>query len=98
MRHAVAIQSWRSHFLGVAQAPKGMAKGDVRTNWLKDAAIKKCMERGWLVQYHDEAEALGIMDFALACLDAGYDQKIGPYVRRAELKAEVARFRGEETV
>ncbi len=92
----VSIQSWRAHFLGTAQAPKFLAKGDGRTTWLKDAAMKKCAERGWLAQYHDEAEALGIMDFALACLDKDYDQRIGPYVRRAELKAEVARFRGED--
>lgn len=93
---AVPIQSWRSHFLGTGHAPKAMAKGSARTDWLKDAAVKRSMERGWYPQFHDEAEALGIMDFALACLDKDYDQRIGPYVRRAELKAEVARFRGED--
>jgi len=40
-------------------------------------------------------EALGIMDFALACLDADYGHRVGPMVRRAELKADIARFRGE---
>jgi hypothetical protein len=91
---AVAIQSWRSHFLGLTAAPKHLASKE-RTPWLKDMAMKRAAERGWLPQFHDEAEALGIMDFALSCLDADYDHKVGPTVRRAELRAEVARFRGE---
>lgn len=91
---AVSIQSWRSHYLGLTAAPKHLAQKE-RTPWLKDAAMKRCAERGWLPEYHDEAEALGIMDFALACLDADYDHKVGPTVRRAELKADIARYRGE---
>lgn len=95
IRHgAVPIGSWRSHFLGTAKAPAGLAKAQ-RTSALKDMAVKQALHRGWLCQFHDEAEALGIMDFALACLDADYDHKVGPTVRRTELKAEVARFRGE---
>jgi Holliday junction resolvasome RuvABC endonuclease subunit len=90
----VAIASWRAHWIGQGVAPKHLASKD-RTPWLKDMAMKRAAERGWLTQFHDEAEALGIMDFALACLDAGYDHKVGPMVRRAELRAEVARFRGE---
>ncbi len=91
---AVSIASWRSHFLGTSKAPAGLASHQ-RTNALKDMAMRQCASRGWLPQYHDEAEALGIMDFALACLDPDYDHKTGPTVRRAELKAEVASFRGE---
>lgn len=91
---SVSIQSWRSHFLGTAQAPKGLASHQ-RTAALKDMALRQAANRGWLCQYHDEAEALGIMDYALACLDADYDHQVGPAVRRAELKAEVARFRGD---
>jgi len=91
---AVSIASWRSHFLGTAKAPAGLAAAQ-RTSALKDMAMRQCASRGWLPQYHDEAEALGIMDFALACLDADYDHTTGPAVRRAELKAEVAQFRGD---
>jgi hypothetical protein len=90
----VSIQSWRCHFLGKATAPKHLADKE-RTPYLKDLARRRCAERGWLCERHDEAEALGIMDFALACLDADYDHKTGPLVRRNELKAEVAEFRGE---
>lgn len=90
----VAIASWRAHWLGNGVAPKHLAKKE-RTPWLKDQAMKRAAERGWLARFHDEAEALGIMDFALACLDAGYGHKVGPMVRRAELKADIARFRGE---
>lgn len=91
---AVAIQSWRSHFLGTSRAPKTLASHQ-RTAALKDLATKRAAERGWLTQYHDEAEALGIMDFALACLDADYDHRIGPIVSRAELEADIAAYRGE---
>lgn len=93
-RGAVAISSWRAHFLGTGIAPKGLAQRQ-RTNWLKDEAIKKCVARGWLPELHDEAEALGIMDFALSCLDDDYAHKVGPHTRRAELKADIAKFRGE---
>lgn len=95
LRHgAVPIGSWRAHFLGTAKAPAGLAKAQ-RTTALKDMAVKQALNRGWLCQFHDEAEALGIMDFALACLDPDYEHKTGPQVRRAELKAEIAAFRGE---
>lgn len=90
----VAIPSWRAHWLGQAIAPKHLAQKE-RTPWLKEQAMRRAADRGWYVQHHDEAEALGIMDFALACLDADYDHKVGPAVRRTELRAEVARFRGE---
>lgn len=91
---SVAIGSWRKHFLGSAAAPKHLAAKQ-RTGYYKDMAIKKCTERNWYVQFHDEAEALGIMDYALSCLDPDYEHKVGPTVRRAELKAEIAAFRGE---
>jgi hypothetical protein len=90
----VAIASWRAHCIGHGMAPKHLARKE-RTPWLKDVAMKRAAERGWLTRFHDEAEALGIMDFALSCLDAAYDHKVGPMVRRAELKADIARFRGE---
>jgi len=91
---AVSIQSWRSHFLGTATAPKHLAASQ-RTKVWKDLAIKRAVERNWYCQLHDEAEALGIMDYALACLDPDYEHKTGPASRRAELKAEIAAFRGE---
>ena len=90
----VAIASWRSHWIGRGIAPKHLEQKE-RTPWLKDQAMKRAADRGWLALHHDEAEALGIMDFALACLDAGYDHRVGPLVRRAELKSDIARFRGE---
>ena len=90
----VAIASWRSHWIGRGIAPKHLEQKE-RTPWLKDQAMKRAADRGWLALHHDEAEALGIMDCALACLDAGYDHRVGPLVRRAELKSDIARFRGE---
>lgn len=90
----VTIQQWRAHFLGSAVAPKHLAEKQ-RTPWLKDMAMKRAAERGWLAQFHDEADALGIMDYALAALDPDYDHAVGPVTRRVELKAEIAAFRGE---
>lgn len=91
---SVHVATWRAGFLGTAVAPKHLGSAQ-RTNWFKDEAVRKCMQRGWLTSVHDEAEALGIMDFALYCLDEDYAHKIGPFIRRAELKASEARYRGE---
>ena len=90
----VAISTWRKHWLGVGFAPKSVAH-DGRTAWLKQAAIKQCLTRDWYVQHHDEAEALGIMDYALTCLDNDYQHRHGPAARRIGLKADQAAFRGE---
>lgn len=91
---SVHISTWRAHGLGTSVAPKHLGSAQ-RTNWFKDEAVRKCMQRGWLTSVHDEAEALLIMDFALYCLDEDYAHKIGPFIRRAELKASEARYRGE---
>lgn len=88
------IASWRSHFLGTCKAPKGF-EGKQRTNALKDLAMKRCADRGWYTQFHDEAEALGILDFTLSCKDPDYEHKVGPIVRRVDWKAVQADFRGE---
>ena len=90
----VAIASWRSHWIGQGVAPKHLEQKE-RKPWLKEQAMRRAADRGWYTEHHDEAEALGIMDYALACLDADYDHKIGPMVRRTELRAGEARFRGE---
>ncbi len=91
---SVAIGSWRSHFLGTSVAPKHLASKQ-RTAFWKEMAVKACVARNLYVTFHDEAEAIGIMDYALSCLDADYDHKTGPASRRAALKAETAAFRGE---
>ena len=57
----------RAGFWGPPFAPKHSAAPNA-PNWFKDEAWSACMQRGWLTSVHDEAEAPGIMDFALYCL------------------------------
>lgn len=62
------IDTWRKHFIGFTRAPKGMRGNNRRRQHLKDAAMRACVERDWFVKQDDEADALGILDWAL-CRD-----------------------------
>ena len=47
----VSCQEWRKHFIGRANAPKEIDGGPAaRRKWLKDEAIRSCVERGWDVR------------------------------------------------
>lgn len=87
------IGAWRKRFLGTAAAPKGLA-GKAKTEWWKRQAITACVARNWYVTHHDEAEAIGILDFTLASLDRDYAHRTAPLFRRRELQQDVARFQG----
>jgi hypothetical protein len=65
---AAPIDQWRRHFIGFAKAPKELKHKGRRRRWLKDAAMRACVERDWFVTKDDEADALGILDWAL-CRD-----------------------------
>lgn len=80
----VAMQSWRSRFLGTTKAPPGL-KGDAARKELKQMALKACAIRGWLVEDDNSAEALGILDFGLSTLDRKHAGKSDILFRRAEL-------------
>lgn len=54
----VAIDDWRMHFLGFKKGGREL---------LKAAAMDACNRRGWKPQNDDEAEALGVLDYGLAC-------------------------------
>lgn len=85
----VPLQSWRSRFLGATQAPPHYRqKPEMARNWLKQRAIKACAERGWLTDSDDEAEALGILDYGLACLDTAYQGRTDTIFRRREFEAD----------
>jgi Holliday junction resolvasome RuvABC endonuclease subunit len=68
---------WRRHFLGPVSVPKGYVK-DKRRRWLKNEARKACARKGWLVKSDDEADAAGILDYALAKLDPHYGVASAP--------------------
>ena len=58
----IAAATWRKHFLGF-----GTGKRDD----LKEAAKKQCALFGWNVTDDNQADALGLMDYARACFNAG---------------------------
>ena len=55
----VPMMMWRKHFIGVARRPKG-----THALSCKEQAIEKCAELGWKPRDYDEAEAIGIWDYA----------------------------------
>lgn len=85
----IPIQSWRSQFLGRSKPPPGLIEQHVRTSWFKDAAIKSCALRGWLVDDHNAAEALGILNYGLCTVSPEYAARDAPIFRRAQTKQEV---------
>ena len=54
----------------------------------KKRAIKVCLDRGWLVTYDDEAEALCIGIYVLVQLDPLFASRQGPLFRRAQMHAD----------
>ncbi|MFT3987203.1 hypothetical protein [Aestuariivirga sp.] len=91
-----AIASWRKHFVGTGIPPKFIERKD-RTDWWKRTAIKACVDRNWFVEYHDEAEALGIMDYTLSCFDEDYRHRNVRFTNRAAQRISLANFRGDES-
>lgn len=75
---------WRATFLGSSEPPKGLVKGQRRT-WLKDKAVRACLERGWNVEDNNVADALGILAFGCSAIDPAFATTQGPLFRRAEL-------------
>lgn len=89
------VQDMRKRFIGTNTVPPGLTRPDIRRQWLKDQAIKACAMRGWLVEDHNVAEALGHCDHALSTLSHRHAGKSDVLFRRADLNLTVARFRGE---
>lgn len=93
----VAISTWRLHWIGAGFAPKDTPHAD-RTPWLKKASVAAALKRNWYVEYDDEAEALGVMDYALTCLDNDYAHRWGPDERRKEQRADRAAYFGDSLI
>lgn len=53
-------QSWRKHFIG-----RGTGKSEI----LKAMGIEACRRRGWSPANDHEADAAGVLDYGLACLN-----------------------------
>lgn len=54
----INITSWRRHFLG--KMPRG-----TKTKTLKELSMERCRQFGWAPRGDDEADALGLLDYAL---------------------------------
>ncbi len=72
----VEQQRWRKHFIG---------KGNGPSKELKRLAVEACHLRGWRVRTDHEADALGVLDYGLACF------KISPPWRDAHLMGGAAK-------
>jgi hypothetical protein len=59
---AVNMSTWRREFLG--KLPRSMRTAD-----LKDMAMSRCRQLGFKPLKHDQAEAIGIVDYGCASLD-----------------------------
>lgn len=68
----VQVGSWRSHFLNGRKVPKEHQAAGKKSRWLKKAVIERCSERGWETRDNNEADSLGILDWARAQLDPTY--------------------------
>lgn len=73
----------RSHFIGMAKAPKVIGKGftggkrkDIRRDWMKETVMKRCRLLGWKVKNDDEGDACALWDYAicLASADAAIER------------------------
>ena len=54
----VNLASWRKHFVG------SMPRGTKRKQW-KDFCIERCRQYGWAPRNDDEADAAGLLDYAI---------------------------------
>ena len=83
----VTTRQWRVPWLGNEEPPKGLVKQQRRA-WLKEKSLAACHARGWMVDCDDVADALGIMTFAITCLDPRFAVQQGPLFRRQQSNFE----------
>jgi hypothetical protein len=55
--------TWRRHFLGPVGRPRGENGKKIAVDW-KSLAMDRCRALGFKPAKHDEAEALGVLDYA----------------------------------
>lgn len=79
----VMIHTWRKHFLGYSQTPREVKGAAKRRRFIKDAAMRACVERDWFVQSDDAADACGILDYVMSCDDPNYAIETSPLFKGA---------------
>jgi hypothetical protein len=80
--YEIEISKWRKRFLGKANAPKHAASG---RDYLKEAAMRECLNRGWLIDDHNIAEAVGIWEYGMAFASPEFHKRTKADVVRREL-------------
>lgn len=83
---------WTEMFWGTSQSPKGLVKHQARA-WRKAQSIRQCDLRGWDCRVDgresdDVADAMGILNFGVGCVDPRWASISGPLFRRAQLNRE----------
>lgn len=70
---AVNVSTWRKEFIGTQDASrarkKARTRGSSATDLLKDLTMERCRQLGFRPQRHDEADALGILDYVCSIRD-----------------------------
>lgn len=89
----VTPKQWQEQFWGSEDAPKGLV-GPQRRAWRKDQSIKQCHVRGWSCAWEGRdndniADAGGILNFGLICIDPRFAANSVPLFNRAQLRAEM---------
>ena len=79
---SVSPIDWRKEFLGVMPKPAGIVPAIWR-QMLKEAAVRQCHLRGWLIDSDDIADAGGIMTYGICTIDPKFRGKQGPLFNRA---------------
>jgi len=69
----VFMGTWRKHFIGAAQSPKGQT-----SMWLKNLAVQRCKQLGWGELTHDAAEACGVWDYACSLRSKAHQVQTAP--------------------
>lgn len=93
-----SVSQWRARFLGKDESKEireaTEARTDARRNEWKRRVMAECGRRGWMVNSDDEADALGILDYALCVLDRQHAGRTDPIFRRNQLRNERERYFG----
>lgn len=79
---AVSPIDWRREFLGVMPKPAGIVPA-VWRSMLKEAAVRQCHLRGWMIDSDDIADAGGIMTFGVCTIDPKFRGKQTSLFNRA---------------
>jgi hypothetical protein len=80
----IDVGDMRQRFIGCRSIP-GL-QGEAHRNELKLRAVRACAMRGYIVEDHNVAEAIGHLDLALSFLDPrGHGMKSSVSARRTEL-------------